>query len=154
MKISYWSNLYSIWELENNFWTRIKDKMSFIFLVVSQKSAWIISNYWLDWIWLQMIWRGIVSSSTIDKMFESYTFYKNRAQIYTFYENCTKIYTFYKNRTKININILFKNRFEIFEHFVNGRWTHYMLKLEIKSASAEKLNIRKVHGRRFFLVGL
>jgi len=54
-------------------------------------------------------------------MFEIYTFFINRTENYTFYENRTEIYTFYKNRTEIYFCILFENRFEIFEHFVNGR---------------------------------
>ena len=57
----------------------------------------------------------IVSPSTIDKMFEIYTFFENRTEIYTFFENRFEIYTC----------ILFENRTENFEHFVNGRWTHY-----------------------------
>ena len=57
----------------------------------------------------------IVSPSTIDKMFEIYTFFENRTEIYTFFENRFEIYTC----------ILFENRTENFEHFVNGRWTQY-----------------------------
>ena len=45
----------------------------------------------------------IVSPSTIDKMFE----------IYTFFENRTEIYTFFKNRFEIYTCILFENRTEI-----------------------------------------
>ena len=34
----------------------------------------------------------IVSSSTIDKIYEIYTFYENRYEIYTFYENFVPIF--------------------------------------------------------------
>jgi len=66
-----------------------------------------------------------MSPSTIDKMFEIYTFFENRTEIYTFFENRTEIYTFFESRFEICTCILFENRTEIFEHFVNGRWTHY-----------------------------
>ena len=39
----------------------------------------------------------IVSSSTIDKIYEIYTFYENRYEIYTFYKNRYKICIFYEN---------------------------------------------------------
>ena len=66
-----------------------------------------------------------MSPSTIDKMFEIYTFFENKTEIYTFFENTTEIYTFFENRTEIYICILFENRTENFEHFVTGRWSHY-----------------------------
>ena len=34
----------------------------------------------------------IVSPSTIDKIFEIYTFFENRTKIYTFFENGLEIY--------------------------------------------------------------
>ena len=43
----------------------------------------------------------IVSPSTIDKMFEIYTFFENRFEICNFFENRTEIYTFFKNRFEI-----------------------------------------------------
>ena len=61
----------------------------------------------------------IVSPSTIDKMFEIYTFFENRTEIYTFFENRFEIYTciLFENRTEIlsmvdglTIGILAKNR--------------------------------------------
>ena len=48
----------------------------------------------------------IVTSFTVDKMFEIYTFFENRTEIRTFFEN------------RIEICILFENRTE---NFVNGR---------------------------------
>ena len=45
----------------------------------------------------------IVSSSTIDKIYEIYTFYENKYEIYTFYENRYEIYTFCKNGYEICI---------------------------------------------------
>ena len=39
----------------------------------------------------------IVSSSTIDKIYEIYTFYENRYEIYIFYENRYEICIFYEN---------------------------------------------------------
>ena len=75
----------------------------------------------------------IVTSSTIDKIFEIYTFFENRTEIRTFFENRFEICILFENR--IEICILFENRFEIynyilfenrnenFEKFVNGRWS-------------------------------
>ena len=37
----------------------------------------------------------IVSSSTIDKMFEIYTFFENATEIFIFSKNRTEIYTFF-----------------------------------------------------------
>ena len=54
-----------------------------------------------------------MSSFTINKMFEIYTFYKNRTEIYTFFKNRTEIYTFFENGFEIYICILFENRTEI-----------------------------------------
>ena len=51
----------------------------------------------------------IVTSFTIDGMFEIDTFFENRTEIRTFFEN------------RIEICILFENRTENFEHFVDGR---------------------------------
>ena len=72
--------------------------------------------------WLILL---IVSPSTIDKMFEICTFFKNTTKIYTFFEKWTEIYTFFKNRFEIYTFILFENRTKNFKHFVNGRWTQY-----------------------------
>ena len=55
----------------------------------------------------------IVSPSTIDKMFEIYTFFENTTEIYTFFKNRTEIYTFFENRFEIYTCILFENRTEI-----------------------------------------
>ena len=55
----------------------------------------------------------IVSPSTIDKVFEIYTFFENTTENYTFFENRTEIYTFFENRCKIYTCILFENRTEI-----------------------------------------
>ena len=38
-----------------------------------------------------------MSSSTIDKIYQIYTFYENRYEIYTFYENRYEICIFYEN---------------------------------------------------------
>ena len=63
----------------------------------------------------------IVTSFTIDKMFEVYTFFENRTEIRTFFKNRTKICILFKNRFEIYSYILFENGTENFEHFVNGR---------------------------------
>ena len=55
----------------------------------------------------------IVSPSTIDKMFEIYTFFENTTEICNFFENTTEIYTFFENRFEIYTCILFENRTEI-----------------------------------------
>ena len=54
-----------------------------------------------------------MSPSTIDKMFEIYTFFENTTEIHTFFENGTEIYTFFKNRFEIYTCILFKKRTKI-----------------------------------------
>ena len=48
-----------------------------------------------------------MSPSTIDKMFEIYTFFENTTEIYIFFENRFEIYTYilFENRTEIS-NIL------------------------------------------------
>ena len=56
----------------------------------------------------------MVSPSTIDKMFE----------IYTFFENTTEIYTFFENRIEIYTCILFENRTKI-SSILSMVWTHY-----------------------------
>ena len=67
----------------------------------------------------------LVSSSTIDKIYEIYTFYENRYKIYTFYENRYKI--FVKNANFVCIFIKSVNLVSIivksvnFVNFVNGR---------------------------------
>ena len=55
----------------------------------------------------------IVSPSTIDKMFEIYTFFENTTEICNFFENRTEFYTFFENRFEIYTHILFENRTEI-----------------------------------------
>ena len=45
---------------------------------------------------LKPISRLIVSSSTIDKMFEIYTFFENTPYSCIFFENRTEIYTFFR----------------------------------------------------------
>ena len=63
----------------------------------------------------------IVTSFTIDKMFEIYTFFENRTEIRTFFENRIEICILFENRFEIYSYILFENRTENFEHFVDGR---------------------------------
>ena len=54
-----------------------------------------------------------MSPSTINKMFEIYTFFENTTEIYTFFEKRTEIHTFFENRIEIYTCILFKNSTEI-----------------------------------------
>ena len=63
----------------------------------------------------------IVTSFTVDKMFEINTFFENRTEIRTFFENRTEICILFENRFEIYSCILFENRTENFEHFVNDR---------------------------------
>ena len=65
--------------------------------------------------------KPILTSSAVNKMLEIYTFFENRTEIRTFFENRTEICILFENRFETYGYILFKNRTENFEHFVNGR---------------------------------
>ena len=60
----------------------------------------------------------IVSSSTIDKIHEIYTFYENRYEIYTFYENRYQFRTYF--RKKCRFRTYFRKKCN-FVNFVNVR---------------------------------
>ena len=84
------------------------------FNVFCTRNLYISPDCILGYFFMSIIYFGLIASpSTIDKMFEIYTFFENTTEIYTFFENRTEIYTFFENRFEIYTCILFENRTEI-----------------------------------------